>query len=99
MQGIGTVNMSMGGAATAQPIDINGALQWNPAGISVFDQNILSVNAGLFFSSPEVTSTVPTMDGPFTGMTEDDRGISVMPAVAMVFGKELEEGFKGKIVK
>ena len=27
MQGIGAVNMSMGGAATAQPVDINGALQ------------------------------------------------------------------------
>ena len=27
MQGIGATNMSMGGASTAQPIDINGALQ------------------------------------------------------------------------
>ena len=36
MQGIGAVNMSMGGAATGQPIDINGALQWNPAGIPVW---------------------------------------------------------------
>lgn len=88
MQGIGAVNMSMGGAATAQPIDINGALQWNPAGISVFDRNVLSVNAGLFFSSPELSSTVPTPQGPFSGVTEDDRGTSIMPALAMVFGKE-----------
>ena len=88
MQGIGSVNMSMGGAATAQPLDINGPLQWNPAGISVFDENILSVNAGLFFSSPQLSSTVPTPGGNFSGMTEDDRGISIMPALAMVFGKE-----------
>ena len=27
MQGIGAVNMSMGGAATGNPLDINGALQ------------------------------------------------------------------------
>lgn len=88
MQGIGAVNMSMGGAATAQPMDINGPLQWNPAAISVFDQNVLSVNAGLFFSSPELSSTVPTIEGPFSGMTVDDRGTSIMPALAMVFGKE-----------
>lgn len=49
MQGIGAANMSMGGASTAQPLDINGALQWNPAAISAFDKKILSVNAGLFF--------------------------------------------------
>jgi long-chain fatty acid transport protein len=88
MQGIGSVNMAMGGAATAQPLDINGPLQWNPAGISVFDENILSINAGLFFSAPELSSTVPTPEGPFSGVTVDDRGMSVMPAVAMVFGKE-----------
>ena len=49
MQGIGATNMSMGGAATAQPIDINGALQWNPAAISAFDSKIISVNAGIVF--------------------------------------------------
>ena len=45
--------MSMGGAATAQPLDISGALQWNPATISTFDENILKLDLGLFFSSPE----------------------------------------------
>ena len=87
MQGIGAVNMSMGGAATGQPLDINGALHWNPAGIAVFDQTILSVNAGAFFSSPTLYSTAPTQQGPFSGETADDRGISVMPAIGAVFGK------------
>ena len=53
MQGIGATNMSMGGASTAQPLDINGALQWNPAAISAFDKKIFSANAGLFFSAHE----------------------------------------------
>ena len=88
MQGIGAVNMSMGGAATAQPVDINGALQWNPAGISAFDKKIFSVNAGLFISAPQLASTVPTSDGPFSGVTNDNRGASVMPAIAMVWGKK-----------
>ncbi len=88
MQGIGANNMSMGGAATAQPLDINGALQWNPAGISAFNSKIFSANAGLFFSSPELSSTVPTPGGPMSGVSKDDRGVSIMPALAMVWGKK-----------
>ncbi len=95
MQGVGSVNMSMGGASTAQPLDISGALQWNPAAISVFDESILRFDIGMFFSSPELSSTVPEFDefgqptGNFyTGTTEDDRGASPMPALAFVWGKE-----------
>ncbi len=93
MQGVGAVNMSMGGAATGQPLDISGALQWNPAAISSFDENILKLDIGLFFSSPELRSTVPEFDelgqptgNFFSGVTEDDRGLSPMPALAMVWG-------------
>lgn len=88
MQGIGAANMSMGGAATAQPLDINGALHWNPAGIAAFDKKTISVNAGLFFSAPELSSTVPTMSGTMSGTTKDDRGVSVMPALAYVYAKK-----------
>jgi len=89
MQGVGAVNMSMGGAATAQPLDINGAMQWNPAALSVFDGKTLSLNVGAFFSSPELFSTVPTPDGgSFSGNTEDDRGTSIMPSLAFMWGKE-----------
>ncbi len=90
MQGVGAVNMSMGGAATAQPLDINGALQWNPAALSVFNSRIGSISAGAFFSSPELYSSMPTGTplGTLSGSTEDDRGTSIMPALAMVWGKE-----------
>lgn len=94
MQGVGAVNMSMGGAATAQPLDISGALQWNPASISAFDDTIIRFDLGLFFSSPELSSTAPIMDGNgqvtgyMSGTTKDDKGVSPMPAFAMVFGKE-----------
>lgn len=93
MQGVGAVNMSMGGAATAQPLDISGALQWNPAAISVFDNKIADFNIGAFFSSPELSSTLPAgMFGTGTpevsGLTKDDRGVSPMPALAMVWGNE-----------
>ena len=95
MQGVGSSNMSMGGAATAQPIDISGALQWNPATISKFNDTELRFDIGLFFSSPELNSTVPEMDqngqptgNYYSGTTEDDRGVSPMPALAMVWGNE-----------
>jgi len=95
MQGVGAVNMSMGGASTAQPLDISGALQWNPASISAFNDKIIKFDIGMFFSSPELFSTVPEFDGLgqptgnfFSGNTKDDRGVSPMPALAMVWGKE-----------
>ncbi len=88
MQGIGAHNMSMGGAATGNPLDINGALNWNPAGISAFKTKVFSFNAGAFLSAPELSSTVPTQQGPFSGVTKDERGASIMPSLAMVWGKE-----------
>lgn len=94
MQGVGSINMSMGGAATAQPLDISGALQWNPASISTFDERILKFDIGIFFSSPELFSTVPEFDSMgqptgnfFSGSTKDDKGASPMPSIAMVWGK------------
>ena len=95
LQGVGAVNMSMGGAATGQPLDISGALQWNPASVSVFDDKIFKLDVGLFFSSPKLYSTVPEFDSNgaptgnfYSGNTKDDRGISVLPNIAMVWGKE-----------
>lgn len=93
MQGVGAFNMSMGGASTAQPLDIEGALQWNPASISVFNKKIIAFDAGLFFSSPELSSTLPSgMLGPgapsVSGTTKDERGVSPMPSFAMVWGKK-----------
>ncbi len=93
MQGVGAVNMSMGGAATGQPLDISGAIQWNPASISTFDSKIIKLDVGLFFSSPKLSSTLPeNMLYPgapsISGTTKDDRGVSPMPALAMLWGRE-----------
>lgn len=87
LQGNSAANFSMGGVATGQALDAAGVLNWNPAGIAAFDNSQLSVNAGLFFSTPEVASTVPTPNGPFSGNTVDEKGNSVIPTVAFVYGK------------
>jgi long-chain fatty acid transport protein len=93
MQGVGAVNMSMGGASTAQPLDISGSLYWNPATISSFNDNILKLDVGLFFSSPELSSSLPAgMLGPgapsVSGVTKDDRGVSIMPNLAYLWSKK-----------
>ncbi|NPA36793.1 MAG: hydrocarbon degradation protein [Chlorobi bacterium] len=88
MQGIGAFNMSMGGAATGQALDINGALQWNSAAISKFDSTIATVDIGLMFSSPTLYSTVPTQNGPVSGSTDSELGASPLPSLAVVFGKK-----------
>ena len=94
MQGVSSVNMSMGGAATGQPIDISGALHWNPASISSFEENSMRFDLGLFFSSPELSSTVPEFDAMgmptgnfFSGTTKDDRGVSPLPNLAFVWSR------------
>lgn len=95
MQGIGAFNTSMGGASTGQPLDISGALYWNPASISVFDDKIIKFDIGSFFSSPTLYSTVPEFNSSgqptgnfYSGSTDDDRGVSPLPALAMVWGKK-----------
>lgn len=88
LQGIGAKNLSMGGAATGNAIDISGAIHWNPAAVSSFEGNQLKIDIGFFFSAPELSSTVPTQQGTFSGTTADDRGVSVMPNIAYSWGKE-----------
>ena len=96
MQGVGAKNMSMGGAATGQALDISGAMHWNPAALTTFEGSQFKLDLGIFFSSPELRSTVPEIDmqtgqptgNMLSGVTKDDRGASPMPALAFAWGKE-----------
>jgi long-chain fatty acid transport protein len=93
MQGVGAVNMSMGGAATAQPLDISGAMQWNPAALSVFDGSILRFDIGAFEGVPELSSSLPAgmlgQGAPGTfGKTKSELGFMPMPAIGFAWGKE-----------
>lgn len=88
MQGVSAVNMSMGGASTAQPLDINGALNWNPAAISAFEGRIITLDVGYFMAKPELSSTVPTMGGPMSGTSVDVKKNSILPNLAFVYGKK-----------
>ncbi len=93
MQGIGAVNMSMGGAATGQSLDFNGAILWNPAGIAKYNGSEISLSVGAFSASPTLKSSLPSgMMFPgapaVKGTTNDDKGMSILPAIAYLWGKE-----------
>lgn len=88
LQHVGAHNTSMGGAATAMPLDVAGTMQWNVAGLSAFDEKKLSLNAGIFFSDPEIFSSVQTPNGVFSGSTGDDRGASMLPSAVFIWGDE-----------
>ena len=101
MQGIGAVNMSMGGAATGKAMDISGALQWNPASISGYSGTKIGLDVGMMFSSPTLSSSMPMMDptgqpviGPdgepvmLSGSVDSEKGVSPLPSAAIVWGKE-----------
>jgi long-chain fatty acid transport protein len=86
MQGIGAVNMSMGGASTAQPLDISGALQWNPASISGFSGTNIGLDVGMMFSSPTLSSKLPAgMMGEgspeMSGSVDSEKGVSPLHLV------------------
>ncbi|MCK5781613.1 MAG: outer membrane protein transport protein [Flavobacteriales bacterium] len=101
MQGIGAVNMSMGGAATGKAMDISGALQWNPASISGYSGTKIGLDVGAMFSSPTLSSSMPMMGpdgqpimGPdgqpimLSGSVDSDKGVSPLPSLAIVWGNE-----------
>ncbi len=96
LPGLGAKNLSMGGAATGQPIDISGALLWNPAGITAFNENTFRFDFGMITSTgSELNASVPVLDslgnpvGVFSGSTDSgDPGFLPFPSVAAVWANE-----------
>jgi long-chain fatty acid transport protein len=88
LQGAGAANFSMGGAATAMPVDVLGALQWNPASITAFGRSEVALSVAYFTAAPEVYAKAPDGQGGFIeGTTKDDLGASPLPTLGAVFAK------------
>ena len=82
ISGVGAINLSMGGAATAAPIDAAGALHWNPATISGLWTSEISFGIGLAMPTEEVRSSVDFFG--LSGSTRGEPGVSPIPHVAWV---------------
>ncbi len=76
---IGPVNQSMGGAATAAPIDSAGAMSWNPATISGLKSNEMAFGLGLVIPRAIVSSQIVT-----SGSTDSDAGAMPIPSISWV---------------
>ncbi len=91
LNGVGPVNRSMGGAATAAPLDSAGALYWNPATIVALPASDCSVAMETVLPRSEVRSRMaanamgpglPPLD--MEGTTKSDSGVAPVPVIAFV---------------
>ena len=79
LSGIGPVNRSMGGAATAAPLDAIGALHWNPATTTQLRPQ-LAASIEVINPVVDMTSTI----GPFSGTSESDAGWTPVPGIGLI---------------
>lgn len=84
LNGVGPVNQSMGGAGVAAPLDVVGAIHWNPAALSGLQQPEVAFGATLALTSQQVTSEI---EFPFalSGSTRGEPGASPIPYAALAY--------------
>lgn len=80
LPGISAVNRSMGGAATAAPIEAIGALHWNPGSISALPTSEVSFGLELLLADVDTTILGTTSSG--------EAGVVPIPAVGWVHHME-----------
>ena len=94
LSGIGPINRSMGGAATAAPLDTLGALQWNPATITALPSTA-DLALEILVPQARLSSTVNAGSlGPgfppaqLSGSDRSNSGVFPLPAFGMVYQPE-----------
>jgi len=95
LESVGPVNQSMGGAATAMPLDGMSAIQWNPASISGLSGSEIGFAFTVLAPNTDLSSSVEAgAFGPFgpagrlSGTSESNTDISPMPSFGFVFKPE-----------
>jgi long-chain fatty acid transport protein len=92
LSGTGPINRSMGGAATAAPIDSAGALYWNPAAITGLESSDMGFGAEVLIPRTTITSHLNANSfGPglpaqnMTGTTGGNNGVFTIPSFGLVY--------------
>jgi long-chain fatty acid transport protein len=95
LTGVGSGNRSIGGVATALPLDPVGALRWNPATLSGFRQSQMEFSVEALYPRTRISSSVaPNAFGqgfPATtlaGTTDGESGIAPLPSFGLVWVPE-----------
>ena len=88
VSGVGPINRSMGGAATAAPLDSGGAIYWNPATIGALGRSEMSFGIGILIPRTSLSSTAPAgAFGPnaMSGKTGGNNGVFLLPMISLVY--------------
>ena len=96
LRSVGAVNASVGGTATAMPLDAIGALYWNPASISALPKNEMSFGLELVEGKSRVESSVPNPYVPgstISGSTKGEAGVVPVPSMGLVWSKNRQSPF------
>jgi long-chain fatty acid transport protein len=80
LTGTGPVNQGMGGAAVAAPLDVTGAINWNPATISGLPSSQIEIGLGVVLP----TETVSSQAFGFAGTTQGEPGATPVPNMSFV---------------
>jgi long-chain fatty acid transport protein len=94
LSGIGPINRSMGGAATAAPLDTLGAFQWNPATITALPSSTdFALELLVPQSSLSSTINAGALGGGFppttlSGTNRSNSGVFPLPAFGVVYQPE-----------
>lgn len=86
IHGVGPVNSSMGGAGVALPQGAVASLYLNPALLTKIEGHAFEFDVELVQSKPTIASTVQTPFGAFSGKTEDETDLAVVPSSAWARG-------------
>jgi long-chain fatty acid transport protein len=103
LSGAGPINRSMGGVATAAPVDSLGALYWNPAVITGLPSSESEFGAEILYPRAHLSSSVPAGAlGPgvppvgLSGSNDSSNGVMPLPTIGVVYqpeGSILSYGF------
>ena len=81
LRSVSAINESMGGAATACPLDAAGAIHWNPASISDLPASEISFSFGLILPQSSVSSSLANG---MHGTNYSETGAIPVPSMACV---------------
>jgi len=79
--GVGPINQSMGGAATAAPLDGVSAMYYNPATITGLPSSRFDISLEVLSNRNELASSVPGL----SGSTGSKAGMAALPAIGAVW--------------
>jgi long-chain fatty acid transport protein len=89
---IGPVNQSMGGVATANPIDAAGAINWNPATLSGLKSSEVTFGLGMVLPTAHLSSQINAgaLGGGFppvtlSGKNGSESGVCAVPTIAIAY--------------